>query len=258
MKLHCFICATVVFPNDPDAELQHHNYFLHAQVAALQKTGVQLTLIQNGCEFPSLGIPVIRNPIPKSVGYNYLLCDANCAGDYWVFLPEDCRITPNGWAAIRKREGRACFSMAKDPKCFVCRKGIFDSLGPEARAAADLNFLGKEIAHLLVRGELDKHGFHCITPHWTQVSKAPPLWANEYFELIPGEHPNANILRRMPTLDQYGVREYKARPSKTEELYTKIVRENMERLASDAISCGSLVSKYGPMLTEVPYDPSNM
>ena len=46
MKLHCFICATVVFPDDPEAELKHHAYFLHAQVAAFQKTGVPVTLIQ--------------------------------------------------------------------------------------------------------------------------------------------------------------------------------------------------------------------
>ena len=258
MRLHCFICATVVFPNSPEADLQHHNYFLHAQVAALQKTGVQLTLIQNGCEFPSLGIPVIRNPIPKSVGYNYLLCDANCAGDYWVFLPEDSRITANGWEAIRKRDGQPCFTIAKDPKCLVCRKGIFEGLAPEVRATCDLNFLGKEIGPLLVRGELDKHGFHCITPHWTQVSKEPPLWANEYIEMIPGGHPNANILRRMPSLDQYGVREYKARPSKIEELYTKIVRDNIERLATEAIECRSLISKYGPIFTEVPHDPRTL
>jgi hypothetical protein len=43
-----------------------HSYFLHAQVAALQKTLVQLTLIQNGCKFLSLGVPVIRNPIPNA------------------------------------------------------------------------------------------------------------------------------------------------------------------------------------------------
>ena len=91
MRLHCFICATVAFPDDLEADLKHHGYFLHAQVAAFQKTGVPLTLIQNGCEFPSLGFPVLRNPVPKSLAYNYLLCDANCAGDYWVFLPEDCR-----------------------------------------------------------------------------------------------------------------------------------------------------------------------
>jgi hypothetical protein len=257
MKLHCFICATVVFPDDPIADLKHHSYFLHAQVAALQKTPVQLTLIQNGCEFPSLGIPVIRNPIPKSVTYNYLLCDANCAGDYWIFLPEDSRITDDGWEAIRKRDGRNCFSMAKDPKCCVFRKGIFDDLPPHVRAAADLNFLGKEFGHLLVRGELDKQGFHSITPHWTQVSKEPPLWANEYFEMIPGQHPNANVLRRMPSLDNYGVREYKAEASKIEELYTKIVRDSTERLANDAISCKSLVSSFGPVFTDVPYEPSN-
>ena len=257
MKLHCFICATVVFPQDPDAELKHHSYFLHAQVAALQKTSVQLTLIQNGCEFPSLGIPVIRNPIPKSVAYNYLLCDANCAGDYWIFLPEDSRITEEGWEAIRKRDGRNCFSMAKDPKCCVFRKGIFDHLTPQVRAAADLNFLGKEFGHLLVRGELDKQGFHSITPHWSQVSKDPPLWGNEYFEMIPGPHPNANQLRRMPCLDDYGVREYKAAASKIETLFTKIVRENTESIANDAISCKSLVSAYGPVFTDVPYDPRN-
>src|SRR5437588_65536 len=129
MRLHCFICATVAFPDDLEADLKHN--------------------------------------------------------------------------------GRACFSMAKDPKCFVCRKGVFDGLSQEIRAACDLNFLGKEISHLLVRGELDKQGFHCITPDWTQVSKDPPLWANEYFEMIPGVHPNANILRRMPALDDYGVSGYK-------------------------------------------------
>jgi len=49
MRLHCFICATVAFPDDLEADLKHHGYFLHAQVAAFQKTGVPLTLIQNGC-----------------------------------------------------------------------------------------------------------------------------------------------------------------------------------------------------------------
>ena len=109
---------------------------------------------------------------------------------------------------------------------------------------------------MLVRGELDKQGFHCITPRWTQVSKDPPLWANEYFEMIPGQHPNANILRRMPSLDNYGVREYKAGASKIEELYTKIVRDNIQELANDATSCKSLISSYGPVFTDVPYDPS--
>jgi hypothetical protein len=257
MKLHCFLCATITFPDDPVAEQKHHSYYLHAQVDAFQRTGVQLTLIQNGCEFPSLGIPVIRTPIAKNVAYNWLLCDTNCAGDYWIFLPEDCRVTPAGWEAIRKRDGRACFTLAKDPKALICRKGIFEELPGEVRTACDLNFMGKELGCLLVRGELEKHGFHSISPHWTQVSKAPPLWANEYFEMIPGEHPNTNLLRRMPSLDNYGVREYKATPSKIEELYTKIVRENVELLARDAISCKSLISKYGPITTEVPHDSSH-
>ncbi len=255
MNLHCFICATVVYPNDHAVDLKLHAYYLHAQVAAFQKTGVSLTLIQNGCEFPSLRIPVLRTPIPKSLAYNYLLCDANCAGDYWVFLPEDCRITAQGWEAIRKRDGRACFSMAKDPKCLVCRKGIFDGLAPEARAACDLNFLGKEISHMLVRGELEKHGFHCITPNWPQVSTDPPLWANEYLEMIPGVHPNANILRCMPALDDYGISGYKASTAKIEELYARIVKDRLDRAAAEALACKSLISRYGPLITEVPYEP---
>ena len=255
MKLHCFICATVVYPHDPAADLKHHGYFLHAQVAAFQKSGAQLTLLQNGCEFPALGIPVIRNPLPKSLAYNYLLCDTNCAGDYWIFLPEDCRITAKGWEAIRKRDGRPCFSMAKDPKCLVCRKGIFDELAAEARATCDLNFLGKEISHLLVRGELARQGFHCITPEWMQISKEPPLWANEYFEMIPGPHPNANVLRRMPSLDDYGISGYKTDEATIEALYARIVRTSLERVTADALACRSLISRYGPRLTEIPYEP---
>jgi hypothetical protein len=255
MKPHCFICATVVFPDDIEADLKHHAYYLHAQVAAFQKIGVPITLIQNGCEFPSLGFPVLRNPVPKSLAYNYLLCDANCAGDYWVFLPEDCRITPEGWEAIRKRDGRSCFSMAKDPKCLVCQKGIFDGLAPEARAACDLNFLGKEISHMLVRGELDKRGFHCITPDWPKVSEEPPRWANQYFEMIPGVHPNANILRRMPSLDNYGISGYKASAAKIEEVYGKIVKAGLARLEAEALANKSLISRYGPLITEVPYEP---
>ena len=50
MKLHCFICATTTFPDDPVAEQQHHGSYLHAQVTAFQRADVQLTLIQNGCE----------------------------------------------------------------------------------------------------------------------------------------------------------------------------------------------------------------
>ena len=255
MKLHCFICATITFPDDPVAEQQYHGGYLHAQVTAFQRAGVQLTLIQNGCEFPSLGIPVIRNPIAKNVAYNWLLCDVNCAGDYWVFLPEDCRITPAGWEAIRKSDGRACFTLAKDPKALICRKGIFEGLPPEVRTACDLNFMGKELGCLLVRGELEKQGFHSISQQWSQISRQPPLWANEYFEMISGEHPNANLLRRMPALDNYGVREYKAAASKIEELYTKIVRDNMERLTKDAVACQKLISKFGPILSVVPYQP---
>jgi len=255
MRLHCFICATVSYPNDPEADRKYHSHYLQAQVAAFEKTEVQLTVIQNGCEFPSLGIPVLRNPIPKSLSYNYLVSDANCVGNYWVFLPEDCRITPKGLEAIRLRDGHACFSLAKDPKCLVCRKGIFDGLAAEVRAACDLNFLGKEISHMLVRAELEKQGFHCITPNWPKVSEHPPLWANEYLEMIPGVHPDANVLRRMPTLDDYNISGYKASAAKIEETYEKIVRFSLARSEADALACRSLISQYGPILTEVPYQP---
>lgn len=254
MNLHCFVCATVVYPHDAEADRTLHSGYLHAQVAAFQKTGVQLTLIQNGCEYPSLGVPVIRNPIPKSLAYNYLLCDANCQGDYWVFLPEDCRITAKGWEAIRKRNGRACFSLVKDPKCLIGRKGVFEGLSPEVRATCELNFMGKEISHLLVRGHLDRQGLHCIAQDWRQVSKDPPLWAGECFEMIPGVHPNANILRRMPTLDDYGISGYKAGAARIEDVYGKIVRVALDRMEAEALACKSLISRYGPILTEVPYE----
>ena len=59
----------------------------------------------------------------------------------------------------------------------------------------------------------------------------------------------------MPALDNYGVREYKAAASKIEELYIKIVRDNMELLMKDALACRKVISKYGPILSEVPYQP---
>jgi glycosyltransferase involved in cell wall biosynthesis len=255
MKLHCFSCATVVYPNDPEADCAYHSYYLKAQVAAFEHTGVQQTLIQNGCEFPSLGIPVLRNPIPKSLAYNYLVCDTNCAGDYWVFLPEDCRITPKGWEAIRLRTGYPCFSLAKDPKCLVCRKGVFAKLAAEIRLACDLNFLGKEISHMLIRGELEKQGFHSITPNWPKVSEHPPLWANEYLEMIPGIQADANTLRRMPTLDDYNISGYRASAAEIEGVYEKIVHSSLARAEANALACKSLVSHYGPLVTEVPYRP---
>lgn len=254
-KLHCFICATVVYPNDPEADRKYHSYYLRAQFEAFENTGIQLTLIQNGCEFPSLGIPALRNPIPKSLAYNYLVCDANCTGNYWVFLPEDCRVTPKGWEAIRLREGCACFSLAKDPKCLVCRRGVFGGLAEDIRAACDLNFLGKEISHMLIRAELEKQGFHCITPNWTKMSEQPPLWANEYLEMIPGVQADANTLRRMPTLDDYNISGYKASATKIEEVYEKIVRSSLARSEANALGCKSLISHYGPIVTEVPYQP---
>ena len=136
----------------------------------------------------------------------------------------------------------------------MCRKGIFDGLTKEIRAACDLNFLGKEISHMLVRGELEQHGFHCITPDWTQVSKDPPLWSNRYFEMIPGVHANVNKNLKLPALDDYGISGYKASRSKIEEIYAKIVASSLDKTEADALACKELISKYGPLVTEVPYE----
>ena len=106
---------------------------------------------------------------------------------------------------------------------------------------------------MLVRGELEKQGFHCISPDWPKVSEDPPLWANRYLEMIPGVHPNANILRRMPALDDYGISGYKASVARIEELYARIVRDRIGRLSAEALACKSLISRFGPVITEVPY-----
>jgi hypothetical protein len=94
---------------------------------------------------------------------------------------------------------------------------------------------------------------HCIAQDWRQVSKDPPLWASECFEMIPGVHPNANILRRMPTLDDYGISGYKAGAARIEDVYGKIVKTALDRMEAEALACKSLISRYGPILTEIPY-----
>ena len=108
---------------------------------------------------------------------------------------------------------------------------------------------------MLVRGELEKHGFHCIIPDWPQISKDPPLWSNRYFGMIPGVHANVNKNLKLPALDDYGISGYKASRSKIEELYAKIVTSSLDKMEVDALSCKELISKYGPILTEIPYEP---
>ena len=55
--------------------------------------------------------------------------------------------------------------------------------------------------------------------------------------------------------DDYGISGYKAGPARIEELYARIVRDRIGRLSAEALACKSLISRYGPVITEVPYEP---
>ncbi len=130
MRIQCFVCASPLHPGDCDRDARLHTSYVRAHLDAAPGQQVDLVLVQNGCAFPSLGTRVIRDPIVKRVGYNWLLYDANCDGDYWVFLPADCRIAPEGRAAIQQHaaRGKECFALSRDPKVLVCHKGIFDQI----------------------------------------------------------------------------------------------------------------------------------
>ena len=87
MKLHCFVCASPLFPDDVPRDQKAHGHYLDQAVTAAHQGGVALTVIQNGCSFSTGEVSYIRNTIRKNVAYNWLLCDLNCNGDYWIFLP---------------------------------------------------------------------------------------------------------------------------------------------------------------------------
>ncbi len=253
MRLHCFICASPFWPDDPVRDQALHVSYLTSQIQSVKDLDMDVTVILNGCEFPTAGLPWIRNPLPKNVSYNLLVCDANCRGDYWIFLPEDCLVSPVGWQAIRKRADRECFALSTDPKAFVCRKGIFQNLSRELYSLCDMNFLGKEIGCLLLRGELERRGFHCITPNWKCVSENPKRWGNELYEEMnrPEAPYNINDTRRLPTLHDYGLPGYRASVPEIEETFVTIVQKALAELLDDARRMKGIISKFGPKTTEI-------
>lgn len=48
----------------------------------------------------------------------------------------------------------------------------------------DMKFLGKEVGCVVLRGELEQRGFHCITKNWQEISKIPDRWGNELYEAM--------------------------------------------------------------------------
>jgi hypothetical protein len=218
--------------------------------------GVEVTVLQNGCEFPTLGLGLIRNPMPKNVAYNWLLCDANCKEEYWLFLPGDCRILPHGWIEIRKHmeKHKDCFALSKDPKAMVCRRGIFRELPQEIKTLCDMNFLGKEIACVILREELDRRDFHCITKNWRPISEDRTRWGNELYEGINApDHPEINRTLGLPIFQDYGFDGWKASKEELEDVFMKIVTKSLEGQRQDADKVRNLISHYGPLITEVPH-----
>jgi hypothetical protein len=256
MKLHCFVCASPLFPDNWERDEALHVRYLQAQVEGLSMDDVEVTVLQNGCEFPTGGLGFIRNPIPKNVAYNWLLCDANCKEEYWVFLPEDCRILPDGWIEIRKHmeKGKQCFALSKDPKAMVCRRGIFRELPQEIRTLCDMNFLGKEIACVVLRRELELRDFHSITKNWKPISEDRTRWGNELYEgMNEPDHPDINRTLGLPIFQDYGFDGWKASKDELEDVFMTIVTKSLQRQREDAEKAKSLISHYGPLITEVPY-----
>ena len=185
LRLHCFLCASPLLREDWAKDHEIHLSYFKRNVNSIPQDEVVLTVIQNGCKFSTKEVKCIRNPLVKNLAYNWLLCDANCQGDYWLFLPEDCLVKPLGWEQIKKhmKKAKECFALSKDPKAIVGRKGIFQDIPKEIQALCDMNFLGKEIGCVVLRGELDRLGLHCITKNWKEISQNPSRWGNELYEL---------------------------------------------------------------------------
>ena len=255
MKLHCFVCASLLFPSDRIRDEEFHLNYLRTLLETVPE-GVEVTIIQNGCEFPTLGAGLIRQPFPKNVAYNWLVCDANCNGDYWLFLPEDCRILPRGWSEIGKHmeKQKKCFALSKDPKAIVCQRGIFRELPQELRTVCDMNFLGKEIACVILRGELERRGFHCITKNWRPISAGGARWGNELYEGINvPDQPEINRTLELPIFQDYGFDGWKGSQEELEDVFMKIITKSLEKQRREAESLKNLVAHYGPLITEVPY-----
>lgn len=257
MTLHVFLCASPLYPQDTRRDEALHVEYLDRQIESCSLDWIRMTIVQNGCIFPHRDIGVVRNPIAKNVSYNWLVCDANCEADYWLFLPEDCRISPDGWVAIRDhmQKGKDCFALSKDPKALVCKRGIFRGLAEEVQILCDMNALGKEIGCVLLRGELERHGLHCISKNWRRVSEEPKRWGNElYEEMNAKDHPfDVNKTRALPTFQDYGLDGWKASNEVLEATFMKIIEKNLDRQRQAADKMKSLVAHYGPLITEVPY-----
>lgn len=256
MKLHCFVCASPLFPEDKDRDERLHVHYLRSVLETLPSEGVEVTVIQNGCDFSALGLSFIRNPIMKNVAYNWLISDANCKGDYWLFLPEDCRVLADGWREIRKhmRKGKECFALSKDPKAIVCRRGIFSQLPREIRTLSDMNFLGKEIACVILRDELERRHFHCITRNWRPIAEERTRWGNELYEGINApDHPDVNRMLSLPIFQDYGFDGWKGSKEEIEATFMDIVSKSLAGQRIDAEKVKHLISSYGPRITEVAY-----
>lgn len=257
MKLHGFICASPLYPDELSRDEALHLEYMAHQVQRVPEEWVSLSVIQNGCRFPVKEAAVLRNPFPKNIAYNWLVCDANCEGDYWLFLPEDCLISPEGWEAIRQHmaKGTDCFALSKDPKAIICRKRIFVDLPEELLMLCDMNALGKEIGCVLLREVLDRKGLHCISKNWARVSDEPKRWGNElYQEINVSDHPvDVNKTRGLPIFQDYGLDGWKASREVLEATFMKIIEKNLDRQRDAAEKLKTVVSHYGPLITEVPY-----
>lgn len=256
MTLQCFVCASKLFPDDPQRDEQLHMQYVEAHKEGLPRDGVQLTVIQNGCEFPTPGVEYIRNPIVKNVAYNWLLCDWNCRADYWLFLPEDCRVTPHGWEVISAytRKQRDCFALSRDPKALIGRKGIFRDLPKAILTLCDMNFLGKELGCVILREELERRDLHCLTKNWKKMSVNPDLWGNElYGEMNLPDHPNICTTLKQPVLQDYGFDGWKATRQELETTFMDIVSKSLERQRQDADTLKGMIAQHGPLISEVPF-----
>jgi len=256
MNLHVFICASLLHPQDLTRDEELHGNYLARHREAIPEEGMLTTVIQNGCRFAHSGFQLIRNPIVKSVAYNWLLCDANCERDYWLFLPEDCLVHPQGWEDIRRHmdKGADCFALSNDPKALVCRRGIFQGIPREIQTLSDMNFLGKEIACVILREELDRRGLYCITKRWGKVSTAPDLWGNDlYQEMNVPDHPNICYALEQPVLQDFGFDGWKASREELETTFMKIVSNSLEKQRQEAETLKGMIAHYGPLIDKVPY-----
>lgn len=256
MKLHCFVCASPLFPDDMGRDRKAHEHYFDQSIASAQQGGVELTVIQNGCSFPTKNVSRIQNPIIKSLAYNWLVCDANCQGDYWLFLPEDCYVKPKGWKEIQRHmeKGKKCFALSRDPKGLVGKRGIFKGISNGVQTLCDMNFLGKEIGCVVLRGELDQKGFHCITKKWEKLSNNSDCWGNELYQTMNlADHPDINRSLHLPIFQDYGFDGWKATTTELETTFMKIVARGLERHRSQADALKGLISHYGPLISNLPY-----